>query len=218
VYPAFKKCQHLYGNYGGSWYTQRDEFEKFNGPLLVTTNCIVPPKDSYTGRMFTTVLGSYPIVKHIVASAGKNHFSAVIEAAKKIQPPHKLKGDGRDLNTDCAHGAVLAIADEVIVPVKNGDIKRFIVMAGCDERQKDRVCYTQFALALPKDIVILPAGCATYRYNHLNFGTIWGIPRVLDAVQCNNWNSLVVIAQALAKAFGVGINELPVSYNIAWYE
>jgi hydroxylamine reductase len=219
AYPAFKKYPHLYGNYGGSWYTQRDEFEKFNGPVLVTTNCIVPPKESYAGRMFTTGLAGYPGVKHIPASPnGKKDFSAVIEAAKKSQPPQELKGASRDLITGCAHGAVLALADKVIAAVKNGDIKRFIVMAGCDGRQKDREYYTQFALALPKDTVILTAGCAKYRYNHLDLGTIGGIPRVLDAGQCNDCYSLVVIAQALAKAFGVGINELPVSYNIAWYE
>jgi len=219
AYPAFKKYAHLYGNYGGSWHTQRDEFEKFNGPVLVTTNCIVPPKDSYTGRIFTTGLAGYPGVKHIAASAdGKKDFSAVIEYAKKSQPPQDLMQGGADLITGCAHGAVLALADKVVAAVKGGDIKRFIVMAGCDGRQKDRDYYTKFAQALPKDTVILTAGCAKYRYNHLNLGTIGGIPRVLDAGQCNDCYSLVVIAQALAKAFGVGINELPLSYNIAWYE
>jgi len=218
-YPAFKKYAHLYGNYGGSWYTQRDEFEKFNGPVLVTTNCIVPPKDSYAGRVFTTGLTGYPGVKHIAASAdGKKDFSAVIELAKKSQHPQELKSGSTDLITGCAHGAVLAIADKVIAAIRNGDIKRFIVMAGCDGRHADREYYTKFALALPKDTVILTAGCAKYRYNHLNLGTIGGIPRVLDAGQCNDCYSLVVIAQALAQAFGVGINELPVSYNIAWYE
>jgi hydroxylamine reductase len=219
AYPAFKKYPHLYGNYGGSWYTQRDEFEKFNGPVLVTTNCIVPPKDSYMGRVFTTGLTGYPGVKHIAASAnGQKDFSAIIEFAKTCQPPQDLKQGGADLITGCAHGAVLALADKVVGAVKSGAIKKFIVMAGCDGRQKERDYYTQFALALPKDTVILTAGCAKYRYNHLDLGTIGGIPRVLDAGQCNDCYSLVVIAQALAKAFGVGINELPVSYNIAWYE
>ena len=219
AYPAFKKYAHLYGNYGGSWYTQRDEFEKFNGPVLVTTNCIVPPKETYAGRVFTTGLTGYPGVKHIAASAdGKKDFSAVIALAKTCKPPQELKKGSTDLITGCAHGAVLAIADTVIAAVKSGDIKRFIVMAGCDGRHAEREYYTKFALALPKDTVILTAGCAKYRYNHLNLGTIGGIPRVLDAGQCNDCYSLVVIAQALAKAFGVGINDLPVSYNIAWYE
>ena len=176
----------------------------------MTTNCIVPPKDSYINRIYTTGLAGYPGVKHITASAdGRKDFSAVIEAAKKSQPPQELKAGITDLITGCAHGAVLAIADKVVAAVKSGDIKRFIVMAGCDGRQADRDYYTKFAQALPKDTVILTAGCAKYRYNHLNLGTIGGIPRVLDAGQCNDCYSLVVIAQALAKAFGVGINELP---------
>jgi hydroxylamine reductase len=219
AYPAFKKYGHLYGNYGGSWPNQREEFEKFNGPVLVTTNCIVPPKDSYINRVYTTGLTGYPGIKHIAASAdGKKDFSAIITHAKTCQQPQDLQPGGTDLITGCAHGAVLAIADKVVAAVKSGDIKRFIVMAGCDGRQKERDYYTKFAQALPKDTVILTAGCAKYRYNSLNLGTIGGIPRVLDAGQCNDCYSLVVIAQALAKAFGVGINELPVSYNIAWYE
>lgn len=219
AYPALKKYANLYGNYGGSWPAQREEFEKFNGPILVTTNCIVPPKDSYASRVFTTGLAGYPGVKHIAASSdGKKDFSAVISIAKTCQPPQELKVGSTDLITGCAHGAVLGLADKVIAAVKSGDIKRFIVMAGCDGRQKEREYYTKFALELPKDTVILTAGCAKYRYNHLDLGTISGIPRVLDAGQCNDCYSLVVIAQALAKAFGVGINELPVSYNIAWYE
>ncbi|MEN6395721.1 MAG: hydroxylamine reductase, partial [Methanoregula sp.] len=181
--------------------------------------CIVPPKDSYAGRIFTTGLAGYPGVKHIKASAdGRKDFSEVIAYAKTCQPPNALPESGNDLITGCAHGAVLARADKVVAAVKSGDIKRFIVMAGCDGRQKEREYYTHFALALPKDTVILTAGCAKYRYNNLGLGTIGGIPRVLDAGQCNDCYSLVVIAQALAKAFGVGINELPVSYNIAWYE
>jgi hydroxylamine reductase len=219
AYPAFKKYPHLHGNYGGSWPHQREEFEQFNGPVLFTTNCLVPPKDSYKGRLFTTGLTGYPGVPHIGADLnGKKDFSRVIAFARSCQPPNALPGDGTDLITGCAHDAVLSLADKVVAAVKTGDIKRFIVMAGCDGRQKEREYYTEFARALPKDTVILTAGCAKYRYNALNLGTIGGIPRVLDAGQCNDCYSLVVIAQALAKAFGVGINELPVSYNIAWYE
>ena len=219
AYPTFKKYGHLYGNYGSSWHHQREEFEKFNGPILVTTNCIIPPKDSYINRVYTTGLAGYPNMNHITASAdGKKDFSAVIARAKTCQPPQALNQGGADLITGCAHGAVLAIADKVVAAVKSGDIKRFIVMAGCDGRQKEREYYTKFALALPEDTVILTAGCARYRYNSLNLGTTGGIPRVIDAGQCNDCYSLVVIAQALARAFGVGINELPISYNIAWYE
>jgi hydroxylamine reductase len=219
AYPALKKYAHLYGNYGSSWWHQKEEFEKFNGPVLVTTNCIVPPKDSYKDRIYTTGPAGYPGVKHISAGKdGMKDFSAVIAHAKKSQPPQDLQVPGRDLITGCAHGAVLAIAGTIIEAVKKGDIKRFVVMAGCDGRQSERAYYTDFAQALPKNTVILTAGCAKYRYNGLDLGTIGGIPRVIDAGQCNDCYSLVVIAQALAKAFGVGINELPVSYNIAWYE
>lgn len=218
-YPAFKKYTHLFGNYGSSWWHQKEEFEQFNGPVLFTTNCLVPPKDSYKNRLFTTGLTGFPGVTHIDASAsGKKDFSKVIAYAKTCQPPTALPGSCNDLITGCAHDAVLALADTVVTAVKKGDIKRFIVMAGCDGRHKEREYYTEFAKALPKDTVILTAGCAKYRYNNLGLGTIGGIPRVLDAGQCNDCYSLVVIAQALAKAFGVGINELPVSYNIAWYE
>jgi hydroxylamine reductase len=218
-YPAFKKYPHLYGNYGSSWWHQKEEFEQFNGPVLFTTNCLVPPKDSYKGRLFTTGLTGYPGVLHIREGVdGKKDFSQIIAYAKTCQPPNTLPGNGSDLITGCAHGAVLAIADKVVAAVKSGDIKRFIVMAGCDGRQKEREYYTEFAQALPKDTVILTAGCAKFRYNNLGLGTIGGIPRVIDAGQCNDCYSLVVIAQALAKAFGVGINDLPVSYNIAWYE
>lgn len=218
-YPSLKKYAHLYGNYGGSWHRQREEFEKFNGPVLVTTNCIVPPKDTYRDHIFTTGLAGYPGVKHIAATTdGRKDFSAVIEMAKTAKPPLDPGTGGADLITGCGHTAVLGIADKVIAAVKSGDIKRFIVMAGCDGRQKEREYYTKFAQALPKDTVILTAGCAKFRYNSLNLGSIAGIPRVIDAGQCNDSYSLVLIAQALAKAFGVGINELPVSYNIAWYE
>ncbi|PKL69892.1 MAG: hydroxylamine reductase [Methanomicrobiales archaeon HGW-Methanomicrobiales-1] len=219
AYPAFKKYPHLVGNYGSSWWHQKEEFEQFCGPVLFTTNCLVPPKDSYKGRLFTTGLTGYPGVPQIEAGPdGKKDFSKIIALAKTCPPPSALPGSGSDLITGCAHDAVLALADTVVAAVKSGDIKRFIVMAGCDGRQKEREYYTEFAKALPKDTVILTAGCAKYRYNSLGLGTIGGIPRVLDAGQCNDCYSLVVIAQALAKAFGVGINELPISYNIAWYE
>ena len=219
AYPAFKKYPHLFGNYGSSWWHQKEEFEQFNGPVLFTTNCLVPPKDSYKGRLFTTGLTGYPGVPHVdAAPGGKKDFSAIIAFATRCPPPNALPGSGNDLITGCAHDAVLALADKVVSAVKSGDIKQFIVMAGCDGRQKEREYYTEFAKALPKDTVILTAGCAKYRYNSLGLGSIGGIPRVIDAGQCNDCYSLVVIAQALAKAFGVGINELPVSYNIAWYE
>jgi len=219
AYPAFKKYSHLVGNYGSSWWHQKEEFEQFNGPVLFTTNCLVPPKDTYKGRLFTTGLTGFSGVPNIEAvPGGKKDFSKIIALAKTCQPPTALPGSGSDLITGCAHDAVLALADTVVGAVKSGAIKRFIVMAGCDGRQKEREYYTEFAKALPKDTVILTAGCAKYRYNSLGLGTIGGIPRVLDAGQCNDCYSLVVIAQALAKAFGVGINELPISYNIAWYE
>jgi len=219
AYPALKKYAHLFGNYGGSWWHQKEEFEKFNGPVLVTTNCIVPPKDSYKDRIYTTGPAGFPGVKHIsVGKDGKKDFSAVIAHAKKSQPPQDLQAPGRDLITGCAHNAVLALAGTVVEAVKNGDIKRFVVMAGCDGRQTERAYYTEFAQALPKNTIILTAGCAKYRYNGLDLGSIGGIPRVIDAGQCNDCYSLVVVAQALAKAFNIGINELPVSYNIAWYE
>ncbi|MGB9176754.1 MAG: hydroxylamine reductase [Methanoregula sp.] len=219
AYPALRKYTHLYGNYGSSWWHQKEEFDKFGGPVLVTTNCIVPPKDTYQDRIYTTGPAGYPGVKHIPAGKdGKKDFSGVIAHAKKSPPPQDLEAPGRDLITGCAHNAVLALAGTVVEAVKNGDIKRFVVMAGCDGRQSERAYYTEFANALPKNTVILTAGCAKYRYNGLDLGTIGGIPRVIDAGQCNDCYSLVVIAQALAKAFGVGINELPISYNIAWYE
>jgi len=219
AYPAFNKYANLAGNYGSSWWHQKEEFEKFNGPVLVTTNCIVPPKDSYKGRLYTTGPAGYPGVTHIPAAAdGSKDFSAIIRYAQTCQPPQDLGSPGRDLITGCGHDAVLALAGTVIDAVKKGDIKRFVVMAGCDGRQAEREYYTKFAEALPKNTMILTAGCAKYRYNGLDLGTIGGIPRVIDAGQCNDCYSLVVIAQALAKAFNVGINELPVSYNIAWYE
>lgn len=219
AYPDLKKYIHLVGNYGSSWWHQKEEFESFNGPIVVTTNCIVPPKDSYVDKIYTSGPAGYPGVKHITASPdGKKDFSKVIEHAKTCNPPQDPGTNGRDLITGCAHEAVLALAGTVVDAVKNGDVRRFVVMAGCDGRQRERQYYTDFAEALPKDTIILTAGCAKYRYNSLDLGTIGGIPRVLDAGQCNDCYSLVVIAKALAEAFGVGVNELPVSYNIAWYE
>ena len=217
AYPDLRKYDHLVGNYGGSWPFQREEFERFNGPVLVTTNCLVPPKDSYRDRVYTTGLVGYAGLKHIDASPdGKKDFSTLIEHAKRCKAPEDISRG--DLVTGCAHAPVLALADTVVDAVKSGAIRRFLVMAGCDGRYGGRDYYTRFAKALPADTVILTAGCAKYRYNSLGLGDIGGIPRVLDAGQCNDCYSLVVIAKALAEAFGVGINDLPVSYNIAWYE
>ena len=217
AYPDLRKYNHLVGNYGGSWPFQREEFERFNGPILVTTNCLVPPKDSYRDRVYTTGLVGFAGLKHIDASPdGKKDFSTLIEHAKRCKAPEDISRG--DLVTGCAHAPVLALADTVIDAVKTGAVKRFLVMAGCDGRYGGRDYYTRFAKALPADTVILTAGCAKYRYNSLGLGDIGGIPRVLDAGQCNDCYSLVVIAKALAEAFGVGINDLPVSYNIAWYE
>ncbi len=219
AYPAFKKYPHLVGNYGSAWHRQREEFEAFNGPVLFTTNCIVPPKESYLGRLYTTGPVGWPGVTHIPAGPdGTKDFSAIIRHAQASAPPSPLPGSGRDLVTGCAHKAVLALAGTIVEAVKNGEITRFVVMAGCDGRQREREYYTEFAKALPPTTVILTAGCAKYRYNALDLGTIGGIPRVIDAGQCNDCYSLVVIAQALADAFGVGINDLPLSFNIAWYE
>lgn len=219
AYPAFSAYPHLAGNYGSSWWHQREEFERFGGPVVVTTNCIVPPKDTYTGRIYTTGPAGYPGVAHIPAAAdGGKDFSAIIEQAKTCPPPERLEGSDRDLVTGCGHAAVTAIAGTVVEAVKRGEIRRFIVMAGCDGRQSERSYYTEFAEALPQDTVILTAGCAKFRYNALDLGTAGGLPRVIDAGQCNDSYSLVVIAQALAGAFGVGLNDLPISYNIAWYE
>jgi len=219
AYPAFKKYPHLVGNYGSSWHHQREEFEPFNGPVLFTTNCIVPPKESYIGRLYTTGPVGWPGVPHIPAGPdGTKDFTPIIRAAQSSLPPSPLPGSGRDLITGCAHKAVLELAGTIVEAVKKGDINRFVVMAGCDGRQREREYYTEFAKALPANTVILTAGCAKYRYNALDLGTIGGIPRVVDAGQCNDCYSLVVIAQALADAFGVGINDLPLSFNIAWYE
>ncbi|AHM57449.1 hydroxylamine reductase Hcp [Peptoclostridium acidaminophilum DSM 3953] len=218
-YPAFKKYDHFVGNYGNAWWKQDSEFESFNGPILMTTNCIVPPKDSYKGRLYTTGVTGFSGVKHI--EDGKNgqpkDFSALIEQAKKCAAPVEIeKGE---IIGGFAHNQVMALADKVVDAVKSGAIKRFFVMAGCDGRAKSRNYYTEFAEKLPKDAVILTAGCAKYKYNKLNLGDIGGIPRVLDAGQCNDSYSLAVIALKLKEAFGLeDINELPISYNIAWYE
>ncbi|MSB10921.1 hydroxylamine reductase [Finegoldia sp. BIOML-A1] len=217
-YPAFKKHDNFVGNYGNSWWLQDKEFASFNGPILMTTNCIIPPKDSYKDRVFTTGVAAYPGMKHIVADEnGHKDFSEIIELAKKCESPTEIE-NGKIVG-GFAHNQVLALADKVVEAVKNGDIQQFVVMAGCDGRQKGRNYYEDFAKALPDDTIILTAGCAKYRYNKLNLGDINGIPRVLDAGQCNDSYSLVVIAQALQKAFGLDdINDLPISYNIAWYE
>ncbi len=220
-YPAFKKYDHFVGNYGNAWWKQNEEFESFNGPILMTTNCLVPLKknNTYLDRLFTTGLVSYPGATHIPdrPKGGKKDFSPLIEKAKQCKPPVELE-QGKIVG-GFAHDQVLALADKIVEAVKSGAIKRFVVMAGCDGRHKTRDYYTQVAQALPKDAVILTAGCAKYRYNKLNLGDIGGIPRVLDAGQCNDSYSLAVIALKLKEAFGLqDINELPVSYDIAWYE
>ena len=223
AYPVLKKFSHLVGNYGGSWPHQKKEFDSFNGPILVTTNCLVPPAKSYADRVYTTGPTGFTGVKHIPdVEDGPKDFSAMIAHAKTCNPPKDISVTGNgytdELITGCAHHAVLSIADTVIGAVKAGQIKKFVVMAGCDGRQKEREYYTKFAQAIPKDVVILTAGCAKYRYNNLDLGNIGGIPRVIDAGQCNDCYSLVVIAQALAKAFETDLNSLPIAYNIAWYE
>jgi len=217
-YPAFKKYDNFVGNYGGSWWKQKEEFEKFNGPILMTTNCLVPPKESYINRIYTTSIVGFDGVTHINPDEnGAKDFSAIIEQAKACKPPEQLE-EGTIMG-GFAHVSALSVADKIIEAVKAGQIKKFIVMAGCDGRHKERDYYTDFAEALPEDTVILTAGCAKYRYNKLDLGDIGGIPRVIDAGQCNDSYSLVVIAQKLAEAFGLDdINDLPVSYNIAWYE
>lgn len=219
-YPEFKKYDNFHGNYGNSWWSQNEEFEKFNGPILMTTNCIVPMKknNTYKERMFTTGNAGYPGCKHIeIDENGKKDFSEIIELAKKCKAPTNLE----DIKVvgGFAHKQVIDLADKVIDEIKKGNIKKFVVMAGCDGRHKERSYYTDFAKALPKDYVILTAGCAKYRYNKLGLGDINGIPRVLDAGQCNDSFSLVQIALALKDAFGLDdINDLPIEYNIAWYE
>ena len=218
-YPAFKKYEHFAGNYGGSWWKQVGEFETFHGPVLFTTNCIVPPKsDEVQKRIFTTGASGYPGCKHILPDEnGKKDFSEIIALAKTLPAPEEIE-TGKIIG-GFAHNQVLALADKVVEAVKSGAIKKFFVMAGCDGRMKSRSYYTEFAEKLPKDTVILTAGCAKYRYNKLDLGDIGGIPRVLDAGQCNDSYSLVVIALKLKEVFGLDdINELPIEFNIAWYE
>ena len=218
-YPAFKKYDHFIGNYGGSWWHQDKEFAAFNGPVLLTSNCLVPPKDSYKDRVYTTNTAGFEGVVHIAdrPEGGQKDFSALIEHAKQCQPPTELETG--TIVGGFAHQQVLALADKVVEAVKTGAIKKFFVMAGCDARMKSRSYYTEFAEALPQDTVILTAGCAKYRYNKLPLGDIGGIPRVLDAGQCNDSYSLAVIALKLKEVFGLeDINDLPIAYNIAWYE
>lgn len=217
-YPAFKKYDHFVGNYGNAWWKQKEEFETFNGPILMTTNCIVPPKASYKDRLFTTGSAGFEGCKHIAGDIGEEKdFTEIIEMAKKCQPPTEIE-QGQIVG-GFAHNQVLALADKVVDAVKSGAIKKFVVMAGCDGRSKKRDYYTDFAKALPTDTVILTAGCAKYKYNKLDLGDIGGIPRVLDAGQCNDSYSLAVIALKLKEVFGLDdINDLPIIYNIAWYE
>ena len=217
-YPAFKKYPNFVGNYGNAWWKQKEEFESFNGPILMTTNCIVPPKDSYKNRLYTTGAAGYPGCTHIPGEIGEQkNFSAIIEHAKKCVAPSEIETG--EIIGGFAHAQVLALADKVVEAVKSGAIKKFVVMAGCDGRAKSRDYYTEFAKALPKDTVILTAGCAKYKYNKLPLGDINGIPRILDAGQCNDSYSLAVIALKLKEVFGLDdINDLPIIYNIAWYE
>ena len=216
-YPEFKKYEHFKGNYGNAWWKQNEEFEAFNGPILMTTNCIIPVRDSYRQRIFTTGVVGYDGLEHIEAVNGRKDFRCIIELAKHCPAPQQLETGS--VIGGFAHAQVMALQDQVVEAVKNGDIRQFIVMAGCDGRHSTRSYYTDFARALPKDTVILTAGCAKYRYLKLDLGMINGIPRVLDAGQCNDSYSLVLIAEALKEAFGLqDINELPILYNIAWYE
>ena len=217
-YPAFKKYPHFVGNYGNAWWKQKEEFESFHGPILMTTNCIVPPKDSYKDRLYTTGAAGYPGCVHIPGGIGETKdFSTLIEHAKRCAPPAELETG--EIVGGFAHAQVLALADKIVEAVQSGAIRKFVVMAGCDGRAKSREYYTEFAKALPGDTVILTAGCAKYKYNKLDLGDIGGIPRVLDAGQCNDSYSLAVIALKLKEVFGLeDINDLPIIYNIAWYE
>lgn len=216
-YPAFEKYDNFVGNYGNAWWKQDKEFASFNGPVLLTTNCLIPPKDTYKDRVYTTGVVGYSGLKHIEEKEGKKDFSEIIAHAKRCNSPEEMeKGE---IIGGFAHNTVISLADKVIGAVKSGAIKRFFVMAGCDGRMKSRDYYTEFAQKLPSDTIILTAGCAKYRYNKLNLGDIGGIPRVLDAGQCNDSYSLAIIAFKLKEAFGLeDINQLPISYNIAWYE
>ncbi|MDD4848325.1 MAG: hydroxylamine reductase, partial [Bacteroidales bacterium] len=219
-YPYFKKYKHFVGNYGNAWHRQVDEFETFNGPILFTTNCIVPPRSNstYIDRVYTTGASGFSGFPHIAERInGKKDFSVIIEHAKKCKAPQAIENG--EIVGGFAHNQVIALADKVVAAVKSGAIRKFVVMAGCDGRMKSRTYYTDFAQNLPKDTIILTAGCAKYRYNKLNLGDIGGIPRVLDAGQCNDSYSLAVIALKLKEVFGLeDINQLPIVFNIAWYE
>ena len=218
-YPAFKKYEHFVGNYGNAWWKQNKEFEAFNGPIVMTTNCITPVKDSYKDRIFTTNMAGYPGVRHLPnrPEGGSKDFSQVIELAKKCNAPTELESG--QIVGGFAHHQVMQLADKIVDAVKNGAIKRFVIMAGCDGRHKTRSYFTDVAQELPQDAVILTAGCAKYRYNKLNLGDIGGIPRVLDAGQCNDSYSLAVIALKLKEVFELeDVNELPISFDLAWYE
>lgn len=217
-YPAFKKYPHFAGNYGNAWWKQKEEFAAFNGPILMTTNCIVPPAESYKDKLWTTGAAGYPGCRHIDSEYGNvKDFSAIIEQAKACQPPHEIETGS--IVGGFAHGQVFALADKIVEAVKSGAIRKFVVMAGCDGRMKSRDYYREFAERLPEDVVILTAGCAKYKYNKLNLGDIGGIPRVLDAGQCNDSYSLALIALKLKDIFELNdINGLPLAFNIAWYE
>ncbi|MEE8886143.1 MAG: hydroxylamine reductase [Eubacteriales bacterium] len=217
-YPAFKKYPHFAGNYGNAWWKQKEEFASFNGPILMTTNCVVPPAESYKDRLWTTGAAGYPGCRHIDGKYGEvKDFSAIIEQAKHCPAPQEIETGS--IVGGFAHEQVFALADKIVDAVKSGAIRKFVVMAGCDGRMKSREYYREFAERLPKDVVILTAGCAKYKYNKLNLGDINGIPRVLDAGQCNDSYSLALIALKLKEIFGLDdINDLPIVYNIAWYE
>ena len=217
-YPEFKKYPHFVGNYGNAWWKQKEEFERFNGPILLTTNCIIPPADSYKGRLWTTGAAGYPGCKHISGKYGEEKdFTAIIEQAKNCKPPEEIE-TGKIIG-GFAHEQVFSLADTVVDTVKSGAIRKFVVMAGCDGRMKSRDYYREFAEKLPKDVVILTAGCAKYKYNKLDLGSIGDIPRILDAGQCNDSYSLTLIALKLKEIFGLDdINDLPLAFNIAWYE
>ena len=217
-YPFFKKYDNFAGNYGNAWWKQKEEFESFHGPILMTTNCIVPPSDSYKDRLFTTGATGYPGCRHIDGAYGQNKdFSEIIELAKKCEAPEEIETG--TITGGFAHEQVFALADKIVEAVKSGAIRKFVVMAGCDGRARSRSYYSDFAKALPKDSVILTAGCAKYKYNKLGLGEIGGIPRVLDAGQCNDSYSLALIALKLKEVFELDdVNELPIVYNISWYE